>query len=288
MMRRLDLLENPLFVTAKLRRKNFNKLMKEVNDWASTFRSIEDLEAQVGEVGLAVGKLNSMKDFAEGEWGSHWGAIRDIEDGEGGVIKIPGLPWKFSKTNCKPGSHKATRGMDNKSILKNLGYSDKEIKVFIIRSNSGRKILIMFDLNLKDKVVLITGGSDGLGFASAKLLSEQGAKVVICGRRIEYLKEKANIIREATNNEILDIQCDVTNPDQCKNLVQQTKKFNNIDVLVNNAGSSAAYSFEGVSDEDWEEDINLKLMAAIRMCRLVLPNMKSRSSGSIINASIGG
>ena len=113
----------------------------------------------------------------------------------------------------------------------------------------------MFDLNLKDKVVLITGGSDGLGFASAKLLSEQGAKVVICGRRIDYLKEKANIIREATNNEILDIQCDVTNPDQCKNLVEQTiKKFNNIDVLVNNAGSSAAFSFEGVSDEDWEED----------------------------------
>ena len=49
---------------------------------------------------------------------------------EGGVIKIPGLPWKFSKTNCKPGSHIATRGMDNKSVLKNLGYSDKEIKGF--------------------------------------------------------------------------------------------------------------------------------------------------------------
>ena len=121
-------------------------------------------------------------------------------------------------------------------------------------------------MNLKNKVVLITGGSDGLGFASAKLLSEQGAKVVICGRRLDYLKEKANIIRETTNNEILDIQCDVTNPAQCKNLVEQTiKKFNNIDELVNNAGSSAAFSFEGVSDEDWEEDINLKLMAAIRM-----------------------
>ncbi|MFL2682153.1 MAG: CaiB/BaiF CoA transferase family protein [Alphaproteobacteria bacterium] len=130
MMRRLDLLENPLFKTAKLRRKNFKILMKEVNDWASTFRSIEDLEAQVGEVGLAVGKLNSMKDFAEGEWGSHWGAVRDVEDGEGGIIKIPGLPWKFSKTNCSPGDHMATRGMDNISILKNLGYSDEEIKDF--------------------------------------------------------------------------------------------------------------------------------------------------------------
>tara|TARA_B100000131_G_scaffold88696_1_gene85527 strand:- start:1497 stop:2720 length:1224 start_codon:yes stop_codon:yes gene_type:complete len=130
MMRRLDLIENPLFKTAKLRRKNYKLLMKEVNDWASTFRTIEDLEAQVGEVGLAVGKLNSMKEFAEGEWGTHWEAIRNIEDGEGGTIKIPGLPWKFSKTKCKPGNHMATRGMDNKNILKELGYTKKEIDDF--------------------------------------------------------------------------------------------------------------------------------------------------------------
>ena len=130
MMRRLDLIENPLFKTAKLRRKNYKLLMKEVNDWASTFRTIEDLEAQVGEVGLAVGKLNSMKEFAEGEWGTHWEAIRNIEDGEGGTIKIPGLPWKFSKTKCKPGNHMGTRGMDNKNILKELGYTKKEIDDF--------------------------------------------------------------------------------------------------------------------------------------------------------------
>ena len=147
----------------------------------------------------------------------------------------------------------------------------------------------MFDLNLKDKIILITGGSDGLGFASANLLSKQGAKVVICGRRGDYLKEKAQLIREETKNEVLDIECDVTKPDHCKNLVEKTiQKFKKIDVLVNNAGSSAAYSFESVTDQNWEEDINLKLLAAIRMCRLVLPNMKSRNSGSIINATIGG
>ena len=149
--------------------------------------------------------------------------------------------------------------------------------------------MIMFDLNLKNKVALITGGSDGLGFAAAKLLSEQGAIVVICGRRKDYLKEKANIIREVTKNEILDIQCDVTNPDQCEKLIKKViSELNHIDILVNNAGSSAAYSFEEVSDQEWIEDINLKLMASVRMCRLVLPNMKSRKSGSIINATIGG
>ena len=67
----------------------------------------------------------------------------------------------------------------------------------------------MFKLDLKDKVILITGGSDGLGFASAKLLSNEGAKIIICGRRGDYLKEKANIIREETGNEVLDVVCDV-------------------------------------------------------------------------------
>jgi 3-oxoacyl-[acyl-carrier protein] reductase len=80
----------------------------------------------------------------------------------------------------------------------------------------------MFDLKLKDKVVVITGGSDGLGYASAQLLSSQGAKVVICGRRADYLKEKAQIISEATNNEVLDIQADVSKADDCKKLVEET------------------------------------------------------------------
>ena len=77
------------------------------------------------------------------------------------------------------------------------------------------------NLNLKDKVILITGGSDGLGFASAKLLSEQGAKIAMCGRRRDYLKEKADRI-EKKQNEVLDIQCDVNKADECKNLVEQT------------------------------------------------------------------
>ena len=147
----------------------------------------------------------------------------------------------------------------------------------------------MFDLNLKNKIILITGGSDGLGFSSAKLLSQQGAKIAICGRRGDFLREKANIIREETKNEIFDFQCDVTDPNQCKDFVDKTiTKFKKIDVLVNNAGASAASGFESVTDKNWEDDINLKLMAAVRMCRLVLPNMKLNQSGSIINAAIGG
>ena len=87
----------------------------------------------------------------------------------------------------------------------------------------------------------------------------------------------------------MQAQADVSKADDCKKLVEETiSKFKKIDVLVNNAGASAAALFEDVSDKNWEDDINLKLMSTIRMCRLVIPYMKSNNGGVIINATIGG
>ena len=147
----------------------------------------------------------------------------------------------------------------------------------------------MYDLGLKDKVILITGGSDGLGYASAELLSSEEAHVVICGRRGDYLNEKAKIITEKTGNEVIAIKADVSIAEDCKKLVEETfARFKKIDVLVNNAGASAAALFEDVTDKNWEDDINLKLMSTIRMCRLAIPYMKSNNGGVIINSTIGG
>ena len=134
MMRRLDLTDNPKYKTAKLRRKNYKDLIKEVNDWVSTFRNAEDLEAQVGEAGLAIGKLRSMKEFAEGPWGDYWQIIRKIKIDKDNIIKIPGLPWKFSRTKCEPQNHLANRGMDNEKILLDLGYTKKDIKQLYLKN----------------------------------------------------------------------------------------------------------------------------------------------------------
>jgi len=128
-----------------------------------------------------------------------------------------------------------------------------------------------------------------LGYASAELLSSEEAHVVICGRRGDYLNEKAKIITEKTGNEVIPIKADVSIAEDCKKLVEETiARFKKIDVLVNNAGASAAALFEDVTDKNWEDDINLKLMSTIRMCRLAIPYMKSNNGGVIINATIGG
>jgi len=95
----------------------------------------------------------------------------------------------------------------------------------------------MFDLGLKEKVVLITGGSDGLGRATAERFAAEGAHVVICGRRAEYAQKVAQEISPS----VLGLGADVTNSDDCANLVDQVvSTYGGIDVLVNNAGAAAA------------------------------------------------
>ncbi|MDP7488288.1 MAG: SDR family NAD(P)-dependent oxidoreductase, partial [Alphaproteobacteria bacterium] len=130
----------------------------------------------------------------------------------------------------------------------------------------------MFDLGLQDKVAMITGGSDGLGLATARRLSEEGCKVAICARREEHLREAADRISAATGGQILAHRADVSIPTDVESFVAATsERFGGIDVVINNAGKSAAASFEAVPDEDWQSDFDLKVMGAVRLCRLTIP-----------------
>ena len=147
----------------------------------------------------------------------------------------------------------------------------------------------MLDLGLEGKIAIVSGGSDGLGRATAERLAREGARVAICARRKEPLERAAEEIRRATGAEVLAMPADVTRPAEVEAFVAATvDRFGGIDILVNNAGTSAAAAFEQVDDRAWEVDIDLKLMAAVRFCRLVIPHMKRRGGGRIINVTTEG
>jgi 3-oxoacyl-[acyl-carrier protein] reductase len=139
-------------------------------------------------------------------------------------------------------------------------------------------------LGLQNKVALITGGSKGIGLATAIALSREGAKVAICARNEEHLQKAAEQITELTRAEVLYIQADVTSETDCKRAVEQTvAKFGRLDILVNNAGTSAAAPFEQVGTEVWRQDLELKLFGAIHCSRYAIPHMRDAGGGSIVN-----
>src|SRR2546428_3767995 len=148
----------------------------------------------------------------------------------------------------------------------------------------------MLELGLKGKVAIVTGGSEGLGRATAERVAREGVRVAICARRKDVLEQTAEAIRRATGGEILAQPADVTRPDEVEGFVRAVVgRFGGVDILVNNAGTSAAAGFEKVDDATWQTDFDLKLMAAVRFCRLVIPIMKQRGGGRIVNVTtVGG
>ena len=139
------------------------------------------------------------------------------------------------------------------------------------------------DLQLKGRVALVTGGSQGIGKAVAATLAQEGASVVIAARGAELLEKVAAEIR-AAGGKVHAISADVSQATDCERLVAETiKTFGRLDILVNNAGTSATGEFESVTDEAWQADFNLKLFAAIRLARLAVPGMRQHGWGRIIN-----
>lgn len=140
------------------------------------------------------------------------------------------------------------------------------------------------ELGLSGKTALITGGSAGIGKATAQKLAAEGVKVAICGRGEDALHAAAEEIRAATGGNVEAIQADVRDTDSIARLIQTTReRLGPISILVNNAGTSAAAPFAKVPDETWENDIDLKLMAAIRCSRLAVEDMRSAGWGRIVN-----
>jgi 3-oxoacyl-[acyl-carrier protein] reductase len=139
------------------------------------------------------------------------------------------------------------------------------------------------NLTMKDRVAVVTGGSKGIGIAVARRFAESGAHVAILARGADDLKAARELLAK-DGLEVHDYVCDVSKAaDISKAHAKIAADFGKIDVLVNNAGTARTLAFENISDEAWQEDIDLKLFAAIRFSRLVWPGMKERKWGRIIN-----
>ncbi len=143
------------------------------------------------------------------------------------------------------------------------------------------------EVRMDGRVAVITGASTGLGLAMAKEFAASGGSVALLARKQDVLNQaKAEVQKAAgkSNGRFEAYSCDVAKAQPIADTVKKVMAdFGKVDILVNNAGISHAKPFDTVTDEDWQGDLDLKLFAAIRLCRAVLPGMRERKWGRIVN-----
>ena len=128
MMRRNDLLVDPRYATAKSRRENLAPLLAEVRAWLATFDDLDELQAQVSEAGLAVGRVRTVNEFANSDWVKEWKAVVDVDDRNGGTLRMPGNPWIFSSSELPAPGAPAFQGEHNEEILGELCMPEDQIR----------------------------------------------------------------------------------------------------------------------------------------------------------------
>jgi 3-oxoacyl-[acyl-carrier protein] reductase len=139
-------------------------------------------------------------------------------------------------------------------------------------------------ISLAGRCAVVTGGSKGVGLAVATRFAASGADVAIMARTRTGLDQAAETLAAAAGGRVVAIAGDVALPGDLARLHDETMRaFGRIDILVNNAGTSRTGPFERVTDDIWRQDFDEKLFAAIRLTRLVWPQMKERRWGRIIN-----
>ena len=138
---------------------------------------------------------------------------------------------------------------------------------------------------IKDKVVIITGASSGIGYATALSLAKEGAKLVVGARRTDRLESLVKEIEE-NNGEILAQKLDVTKKSDCDDLVNTAiKKWGKVDVLINNAGLMPLSFVKNLKVDEWDQMIDVNIKGVLYCTAAVLPHMRESKSGHIINIS---
>jgi NADP-dependent 3-hydroxy acid dehydrogenase YdfG len=139
--------------------------------------------------------------------------------------------------------------------------------------------------NIAEKVVVITGASSGLGEATARFLSTQGASIVLGARRVDRIQSLANELT-ASGEKALAVPTDVTSFDQVKKLAERAvQSYGRIDVMINNAGLMPLSPLERLKIDDWNRMIDVNIKGVLYGIAAVLPWMKEQKAGHIINVS---
>lgn len=135
------------------------------------------------------------------------------------------------------------------------------------------------DLELRDRCFLITGGTDGLGLSLARRLTDEGARVAVCGRDAQRLAKAQTVL----GGDALCFEADVTKESDLDAFIDSTlARFGRLDGAVNNAGRSAGGSVAASQDQVWRDDYELKVISAVHVARRVLPALEA-TSGAILN-----
>ncbi|MEM9029902.1 MAG: SDR family oxidoreductase [Pseudomonadota bacterium] len=140
------------------------------------------------------------------------------------------------------------------------------------------------EVTMAGRAALITGGSLGIGRAIARRFSAAGADIALVARRSDVLDDAVHDVSATARGNVIAISADVATTEGCQHAFDEAvQKLGKVDVLVNNAGQSITGKIETLTDEVWRADIDLKLMAAVRLARAALPEMANRKWGRIIN-----
>lgn len=140
------------------------------------------------------------------------------------------------------------------------------------------------DLQLHGRTALVLASSKGLGKATALCLAQEGANVTICGRDEQAMEAVRAEIEQAAGQSPLAVPVDVTKPRDIERVVQETvRHFGSVDILVNNSGGPATGKFDQLTDEQWILAFELNLLSYVRAIRAVLPHMRAKQFGRIVN-----
>jgi len=140
------------------------------------------------------------------------------------------------------------------------------------------------DLKLADKIAVVNGASQGIGYAIAKTFAEEGARVAMAARREPALSDAVAQLREETGGDIVAIQGDIRRAEDCELIVAQAAEmFGGIDILVNNDGAPPLGLFMDFDDAEWAKAVDRNLMSVVRCIRAAVPHMRARGAGSIVN-----